>query len=138
MKASNLIRLSVGVGVSVALIACVVQPVEYQRASAPVEYQRAPPQGDYYQQAPGAEVADEAPPPIPVYEQPPPPEEGYLWTPGYWGRGPGGYFWVPGTWVQPPRVGLLWTPGFWALSFFLTLSSARIKAARSSCMASPQ
>ncbi|MDP9084374.1 MAG: adenylate cyclase, partial [Pseudomonadota bacterium] len=55
----------------------------------------------------------EAPPPLPDYEQPPCPEEGYLWTPGYWGYGRGGYFWVPGTWVQPPRVGVLWTPGYW-------------------------
>jgi hypothetical protein len=62
----------------------------------------------------GAEVsANEAPPPIPDYEQPPCPEEGYLWTPGYWGWGGGGYYWVPGTWVQPPQVGLLWTPGYW-------------------------
>jgi hypothetical protein len=57
--------------------------------------------------------ANEAPPPLPDYEQPPCPEEGYLWTPGYWAYAPGGYYWVPGTWVQPPRVGLLWTPGYW-------------------------
>jgi hypothetical protein len=54
-----------------------------------------------------------APPEIPVYEQPPIPEEGYMWTPGFWQYGPDGYFWVPGTWVQPPAVGLLWTPGYW-------------------------
>jgi hypothetical protein len=24
------------------------------------------------------------PPALPIYEQPPCPEEGYLWTPGYW------------------------------------------------------
>jgi WXXGXW repeat (2 copies) len=57
--------------------------------------------------------ASEAPPPLPDYEQPPCPEEGYLWTPGYWAYAPGGYYWVPGTWVQPPRVGVLWTPGYW-------------------------
>ncbi len=56
---------------------------------------------------------NEAPPPLPDYEQPPVPEEGYLWTPGYWAYAPGGYYWVPGTWVQPPRVGVLWTPGYW-------------------------
>jgi hypothetical protein len=54
-----------------------------------------------------------APPEIPVYEQPAIPEEGYMWTPGFWQWGPDGYFWVPGTWVQPPSVGLLWTPGYW-------------------------
>jgi WXXGXW repeat (2 copies) len=58
--------------------------------------------------------ATEAPPPLPDYEQPPCPQEGYMWTPGYWGWGPGGgYYWVPGTWVQPPSVGVLWTPGYW-------------------------
>lgn len=57
--------------------------------------------------------ASEPPPPLPSYEQPACPEEGYLWTPGYWGYAPGGYYWVPGTWVRPPRVGLLWTPGYW-------------------------
>jgi hypothetical protein len=55
----------------------------------------------------------EAPPPLPDYDQPPCPEDGYLWTPGYWAWGAVGYYWVPGTWVQPPRVGLLWTPGYW-------------------------
>ena len=57
--------------------------------------------------------ASEPPPPLPDYEQPPCPEDGYLWTPGYWAWGGGGYYWVPGTWVQPPRVGVLWTPGYW-------------------------
>src|ERR1700728_4324907 len=54
-----------------------------------------------------------APPALPVYEQPPCPTEGFLWTPGYWGYGPGGYFWTPGLWVAPPHPGLLWTPGYW-------------------------
>ena len=53
------------------------------------------------------------PPPIPVYEQPILPEDGYIWTPGYWGWGDEGYYWVPGTWVQAPEFGLLWTPGYW-------------------------
>jgi hypothetical protein len=57
--------------------------------------------------------ASEAPPPLPDYEQPPCPDEGYLWTPGYWHWGYGGYYWVPGTWVMPPQVGVLWTPGYW-------------------------
>jgi len=53
------------------------------------------------------------PPALPVYEQPPCPQEGYLWTPGYWAYGAEGYYWVPGVWVAPPRVGLLWTPAYW-------------------------
>ncbi len=54
------------------------------------------------------------PPAIPVYEQPICPEDGYLWTPGYWNYDDGdGYYWVPGTWVEPPQVGFLWTPGYW-------------------------
>ena len=58
-----------------------------------------------------------APPPIPVeVVQPPCPEEGYLWTPGYWAYGPAGYYWVDGVWVAPPRVGLLWTPGYWGFA----------------------
>jgi hypothetical protein len=78
-----------------------------------------PPPPAYAEQAyadPGVDVevhATEAPPPLPDYEQPPCPEDGYLWTPGYWAWGGGGYYWVPGTWVQPPRVGVLWTPGYW-------------------------
>jgi hypothetical protein len=56
------------------------------------------------------------PPPIPVYEQPDLPQDGYLWTPGYWAWGEDGYFWVPGTWVEAPERGLLWTPGYWAWS----------------------
>src|ERR1700689_1940375 len=54
-----------------------------------------------------------APPELVVYAQPACPEEGFLWTPGYWGYGDEGYFWVPGTWVEPPTVGFLWTPGYW-------------------------
>jgi len=55
-----------------------------------------------------------APPLLPVYAQPPMPEEGYLWTPGYWAWGQEqSYYWVPGTWVRPPMVGVLWTPPYW-------------------------
>jgi len=59
---------------------------------------------------------DLAPPALPVYEQPACPDDGYLWTPGYWAYGDYGYYWVPGTWVQPPEAGLLWTPGYWGWS----------------------
>ncbi len=54
-----------------------------------------------------------APPRLVAYSQPVCPQEGYLWTPGYWAYGQEGYFWVPGTWVEPPTVGFLWTPGYW-------------------------
>jgi hypothetical protein len=55
-----------------------------------------------------------APPPLPVYSQPPCPEDGYLWTPGYWAWDDiDGYYWVPGVWLSPPMVGYLWTPGYW-------------------------
>lgn len=55
------------------------------------------------------------PPALPVYEQPVCPEEGYLWTPGYWAYDYdyADYYWVPGTWVMAPEVGFLWTPGWW-------------------------
>ena len=56
------------------------------------------------------------PPALPVYEQPPCPEDGYIWTPGYWAYGDDGYYWVPGVWVAPPRVGVLWTPGYWGFA----------------------
>ena len=54
-----------------------------------------------------------APPPLPVYEQPDCPEDGYIWTPGYWAYGEYGYFWVPGVWIEAPEPGFLWTPGYW-------------------------
>ena len=54
-----------------------------------------------------------APPILPVYVQPPMPDDGYLWTPGYWAYTDSGYYWVPGTWVQPPEVDVLWTPPYW-------------------------
>ncbi len=57
--------------------------------------------------------ATEAPPPLPDNAQPPCPEDGSLWTPGYWAWNDGGYLWVRGAWVRPPRVGVLWTPGYW-------------------------
>src|ERR1700757_2623724 len=53
-----------------------------------------------------------APPPLPVYEQPPCPDDGYIWTPGYWAWNDD-YYWVPGTWVIAPEPGFLWTPAYW-------------------------
>jgi len=55
-----------------------------------------------------------APPPLPSEEQPPCPEEGDLWTPGYWAWDGVAYNWVPGVWVSPPQVGVFVTPGYWA------------------------
>lgn len=57
-----------------------------------------------------------APPPLPVYVQPPLPDEGYIWSPGYWEYEDGDYYWIPGTWIRPPAVGMFWTPGYWAWS----------------------
>ena len=56
-----------------------------------------------------------APPPLPVYEQPVCPEDGYIWTPGFWAYDSDidDYYWVPGTWVLAPEVGYLWTPAYW-------------------------
>ena len=55
-----------------------------------------------------------APPILPVYAQPICPNDGYIWTPGYWAYAPaGGYYWVPGVWIQPPTPGFLWTPAYW-------------------------
>ena len=57
-----------------------------------------------------------APPPLLVYDQPPCPDQGMIWTPGYWAYGPDGYYWVPGAWVPAPYEGALWTPGYWGWS----------------------
>jgi hypothetical protein len=54
-----------------------------------------------------------APPELPIYEQPILPEDGYIWTPGYWAYADDDYYWVPGTWVMAPEPGYLWTPGYW-------------------------
>jgi hypothetical protein len=64
----------------------------------------------------GVNISVNVPPPeIPVYEQPPIPEDGYIWTPGYWAWGDDiqDYYWVPGTWVPAPQPNYLWTPGYW-------------------------
>ena len=100
---------------------CIVQervappPRVYENPPPPPRaYEAQPPPPAYDEPTVDVEVrTTEPPPPLPDYEQPPCPEDGYLWTPGFWAWGGGGYYWVPGTWVQPPRVGVLWTPGFW-------------------------
>jgi hypothetical protein len=128
-RAQQVLKLLTLAG-ALSLTACVVAP--YQPAPPPVyrpqpvyqppppAYQPPPqsaPAQDYEGDPNGgdvAETANEAPPPLPDYDQPPCPDDGYLWTPGYWHWSPAGYYWVPGTWVQPPQVGFLWTPGYWA------------------------
>jgi hypothetical protein len=104
--------------VAAVLSACTVQERVYVPAPRPyVPPPPPPPVAQVEVEAGPVEVtATEAPPPLPDYEQPPCPEDGYLWTPGYWAFGGGGYYWVPGTWVQPPRVGVLWTPGYWGFA----------------------
>jgi hypothetical protein len=57
-----------------------------------------------------------APPALPVYEQPLCPQDGLMWTPGYWAYGDDGYYWVPGAWVPAPFEGALWTPPYWGWS----------------------
>jgi hypothetical protein len=58
--------------------------------------------------------ASMAPPALPDADQPPCPEDGDLWTPGYWAWDGAAYYWVPGEWEYPPRVGVFWTPSYWA------------------------
>jgi len=60
-------------------------------------------------------TANTPPPELPEYIQPECPEDGFMWTPGYWGYGDDGYYWVPGFWVSPPQPGYLWTPCYWGL-----------------------
>jgi hypothetical protein len=117
------VRILVCLSASAAalLAGCVVAPAPAPRVYAPPPPVYAPPPPAYAPPPPAyaepavaVEVqAPQPPPPLPEYVQPPCPEEGYLWTPGYWAFANGGYYWVPGTWVQPPRVGFLWTPGYW-------------------------
>ena len=65
-----------------------------------------------------------APPDLPVHEQPAIPQDGFLWTPGYWEYGSHGYSWIEGQWLQPPEMGMLWTPGYWRWSDGVYLWSA--------------
>ncbi len=57
-----------------------------------------------------------APPPLPQEDQPALPDDGYLWTPGYWYWRGQAYVWIPGVWVRPPQSGVLWTPGYWSMA----------------------
>jgi hypothetical protein len=131
MSARNVVTLAAASLLAPWLLAgCVVQPArvyypppppppppQYSPPPAAYSPQPQPPPQQYSQEAPAtddtAETASEAPPPLPDYDQPPCPDDGYIWTPGYWHWSPAGYYWVPGTWVEPPQVGLLWTPGYW-------------------------
>jgi len=115
---------------AVSLGGCIVQ--ERVAAPPPSAYEAPPPPPSDYAE-PGVDIevrATEPPPPLPDYDQPPCPEDGYLWTPGYWAWGGGGYYWVPGTWVQPPRVGVLWTPVTGAFLAGLPISRRLLGAAR--------
>jgi hypothetical protein len=56
------------------------------------------------------------------YGPPPPPRygivgyapgPGYVWTDGYWNRGPRGWNWAAGSWRRPPRPRAMWVPGRW-------------------------
>lgn len=115
VKGSPLVLAALAAGS--LLSGCVVQAPAYAPPPrAYVEPPPPPPPVVQYQAGGAVVTAYEPPPPLPVYAQPPIPEEGYLWTPGYWAWGPGGYYWVPGTWVQPPQYGVLWTPGYWAFA----------------------
>ena len=108
-----LTSVALALAASALLGGCVAQ-VRVAPPPPPRVYVPPPPPPAYAEPAVDVEVqANEPPPPLPDYAQPPCPEDGYLWTPGYWAWGGGGYYWVPGTWVQPPRVGVLWTPGYW-------------------------
>ncbi|HEY4972144.1 MAG TPA: YXWGXW repeat-containing protein, partial [Steroidobacteraceae bacterium] len=95
------------IGLLIALGGCVAQVRVAGPPPPPVYVRPAPPPPPAYVPA-NVEVevqANEAPPPLPEYEQPPCPDDGYIWTPGYWHYGAAGYYWVPGTWVEPPQVG---------------------------------
>jgi hypothetical protein len=78
---------------------------------APPPAGQGPDDSNYAEQP--TEEATQPPPPLPDYAQPPAPDDGYIWTPGYWAYGPYGYYWVPGVWVEPPYADGLWTPGYW-------------------------
>lgn len=85
---------AIGLGLSLALSACVVAPRGY--------YARG-----YYG---GAIVV--APPAPRVEYYGPPPYPGEIWIAGYWRWGGRRYRWVPGYWTAP-RPGYRWMPRRW-------------------------
>ena len=117
MKEINPVVKSVGLLLSTCLVlqGCVVRvaPPPPVYVAPPPRVYAPPPPPEYVPPAEEEVQTNEAPPPLPDYDQPLCPEDGYIWTPGYWRWAGGAYYWVPGTWVQPPRVGVLWTPGYW-------------------------
>ncbi|MGM0576693.1 MAG: YXWGXW repeat-containing protein [Myxococcota bacterium] len=53
-------------------------------------------------------------PPEPMEEAiPEPPEEGMVWTGGYWYRADDRFVWVPGRWEHPPVPGHVWVRAGW-------------------------
>ncbi len=112
-KTLPLAAVALALSAAALLGGCVVRVASPPPPPPPRVYEPPPPPPAYAAPADAEVQANEAPPPLPDYDQPPCPDDGYLWTPGYWAWGGGGYYWVPGTWVQPPRVGVLWTPGYW-------------------------
>lgn len=76
-------------------------------------YVNSNPDANNVNSEPDANYVNSPPPELPQYQQPPCPEEGLMWTPGYWAFGNDGYFWVPGAWINPPRPNYLWTPCWW-------------------------
>ncbi len=89
-------------GAVALLSACVVQEPVYRGSApcprSPIIRRRRP----AAEPAPAVASADVQASEVPaaaagVLDQPPCPEEGYIWTPGYWNYGYSGYFWVPGT-----------------------------------------
>jgi hypothetical protein len=68
--------------------------------------------------ASSASVSSAAPPPpLPEEDQPTLPEDGSLWTPGYWYWRDQGYFWIPGAWVRDrPRWAFYGLPPYWGFA----------------------
>ena len=108
-------------GLGLALGGCNKAPTAQNAAAANAASDTATDTGASAESAQTPKAAPEwttnsPPPPLPTDTQPPIPEQGYIWTPGYWAWSDqtNDYYWTNGSWVQPPQVGQLWTPGFWA------------------------
>jgi len=123
------IRLILTASLSALLSACATETIVYERVPSDGYEGQALSSDGYagsnygatgygttgYGATSGAITVQIEPPMLPEYVQPPCPQDGYLWTPGYWAWN-GGYYWVPGTWVGPPVIGFLWTPAYWGYS----------------------